>query len=309
MTGDRQATGEKGMKIGFIGTGNMGNPMAANLIRAGHQLTVHDLRREAATNLLEMGAEWADSPREAVPGNDAVLTSLPVPRDVEAVVLGEGGILEGAGSGSIVFDLSTNSPTVVRRLHEVCADRGVTLLDSPVSGGTYGAAAGTLAVMVGGDRATFDRFESTLGAIGSHVVYCGDIGAGSVCKICNNLMSMGIGVLLSEALTLGVKAGVDLSTLADVIAHSSGSSRRLTEKFSRFLFQGNFEPGFATALAAKDVRLATDLGREYGVPMDLSNLVDQRHVEAMFRGFGPEDSDAVARIQEEKAGVQLRLDV
>ena len=297
------------MKLGFIGTGNMGNPMAANLIKAGHQLTVHDLRREAATNLLEMGAEWADSPREAVPGNDAVLTSLPVPRDVEAVVLGEDGILEGAGNGTVVFDLSTNSPTVVRNLHQVCAAKGVTLLDSPVSGGTYGAAAGTLAVMVGGDRATFDRFESTLGAIGSHVVYCGDIGAGSVCKICNNLMSMGIGVLLSEALTLGVKAGVDLATLADVISHSSGSSRRLTEKFPRFLFQGNFEPGFATALAAKDVRLATDLGREYGVPMDLSNLVDQRHVEAMFRGFGPEDSDAVARIQEEKAGVQLRLNV
>ena len=307
--GNHHGTGENRMKLGFIGTGNMGNPMAANLIKAGHQLTVHDLRREAATNLLEMGAEWADSPREAVPGNDAVLTSLPVPRDVEAVVLGEDGILEGAGNGTVVFDLSTNSPTVVRNLHQVCAAKGVTLLDSPVSGGTYGAAAGTLAVMVGGDRATFDRFESTLGAIGSHVVYCGDIGAGSVCKICNNLMSMGIGVLLSEALTLGVKAGVDLATLADVISHSSGSSRRLTEKFPRFLFQGNFEPGFATALAAKDVRLATDLGREYGVPMDLSNLVDQRHVEAMFRGFGPEDSDAVARIQEEKAGVQLRLNV
>ena len=302
-------TGEKGMKLGFIGTGNMGNPMAANLIKAGHQLTVHDLRREAATNLLEMGAEWADSPKKAVPGNDAVLTSLPVPRDVEAVIAGEDGVLEGAGSGTVIFDLSTNSPTVVRNLHQVCAASGVTLLDSPVSGGTYGAAAGTLAVMVGGDRATFDRFESTLVAIGTHVVYCGDIGAGSVCKICNNLVSMGIGVLLSEALTLGVKAGVDLAILADVIAHSSGSSRRLTEKFARFLFQGNFEPGFATALAAKDVRLATDLGREYGIPMDLSNLVDQRHVEAMFRGFGPEDSDAVAKIQEEKAGVQLRLNV
>ena len=295
------------MKLGFIGTGNMGNPMAANLIKAGHQVTVHDLRREAATNLLEMGAEWADSPREAVPGNEAVLTSLPVPRDVEAVVLGENGILEGAASGAVVFDLSTNSPTVVRRLNQVCAERGVALLDSPVSGGVYGAAAGTLAVMVGGDQSVFDRFEGVLGAIGSHVVYCGPVGNGSVCKICNNLMSMGTGVLLAEALTLGVKAGVDLPILADVIANSSGSSRRLTEKFPRFLFQGNFEPGFATALAAKDVRLATDLGREYGVPMDLSNLVDQRHVEAMFRGWGPEDSDAVARIQEEKAGVQLRL--
>ena len=109
------------MKLGFIGTGNMGNPMAANLIKAGHSLTVHDLRQEAAINLLEMGAAWADSPKEAVPGNDAVLTSLPVPRDVEAVILGEGGILEAAGSGAVIFDLSTNSPTVVRRLHETCA--------------------------------------------------------------------------------------------------------------------------------------------------------------------------------------------
>jgi len=295
------------MKIGFIGTGNMGNPMAANLVKAGHQLTVHDLRREAATNLLEMGANWADSPKETVPGNEVVFTSLPVPRDVEAVVLGENGILEGASSGSVFFDLSTNSPTMVRRLHEICAAKGVTLLDSPVSGGTYGAAAGTLAVMVGGDKATFDRFKPTLEGIGTHVVYCGPIGNGAVCKICNNLMSMGTGVLLAEALTLGVKAGVDLATLADVINNSTGGSKRLADKFPRFLFKGNFEPGFATALAAKDVRLATDLGREYGVPMDLSNLVDQRHVEAMFRGWGAEDSDAVAKIQEEKSGVQLRL--
>ncbi len=296
------------MKLGFIGTGNMGNPMSANLIRAGHQLTVHDLRREAATNLLEMGAEWADSPRDAVRGNEVVFTSLPVPRDVEVVLLGEGGILEGAGEGSIYVDLSTNSPTVIRRLHEVCAAKGISVLDAPVSGGTYGAAAGTLAVMVGGEERVFNQVKPALDAIGSHVVYCGDIGSGSVCKICNNLLSMGIGVLLSEALTMGVKAGVDLAVLADVIANSSGSCRRLTEKFPRFLFQGNFEPGFATALAAKDVRLATDLGREYGIPMDLANLVDQRHVEAMFRGWGAEDSDAVARIQEEKAGVQLRLE-
>ena len=295
------------MKLGFIGTGNMGNPMAANLIKAGHQVTVHDLRREAATNLLEMGANWADSPKEAVPGNEVVFTSLPVPRDVEAVVLGENGILEGASSGQVFFDLSTNSPTMVRRLHDECAARGVTLMDSPVSGGTYGAAAGTLAVMVGGDKATFDRFKPTLDAIGTHVVYCGGIGNGAVCKICNNLMSMGTGALLAEALTLGVKAGVDLATLADVINNSTGGSKRLADKFPRFLFKGNFEPGFATALAAKDVRLATDLGREYGIPMELSNMVDQLHVEALARGWGSEDSDAVAKIQEEKSGVQLRL--
>ncbi len=295
------------MKIGFIGTGNMGNPMAANLIRGGHQLTVHDLRPQAATNLLELGASWADTPRDAVSGNELVFTSLPVPRDVEAVVLGEKGILEGANRGLIYADLSTNSPTVIRRIHQVCAEKGVIVLDAPVSGGVYGAAAGTLAVMVGGDERVFRRIKPALDAIGRHVVYCGPIGNGAVCKICNNLLSMGTGVLLAEALTLGVKAGVDLAVLADVIANSSGSCRRLTEKHPRFLFKGNFEPGFATALAAKDVRLATDLGREYGIPMELSNLIDQRHVEAMHRGWGPEDSDAVARIQEEKAGVQLRL--
>ena len=295
------------MKIGFIGTGNMGNPMAVNLVKAGHQLTVHDLRREAATNLLEMGAQWVDSPKEAVPGNEVVFTSLPAPRDVEAVVLGESGILEGAADGSIYVDLSTNSPTVIRRLHEIGAARGVTVMDAPVSGGVYGAAAATLAVMVGGDEAVFDRIKPALDAIGSHVVYCGPIGSGAICKVCNNLLSMGTGVLLAEALTLGVKAGVDLAVLADVIANSSGSCRRLTEKFPRFLFKGNFEPGFATALAAKDVRLATDLGRALGIPMELSNLIDQRHVEAMLRGWGAEDSDAVARIQEEQSGVQLRL--
>ena len=295
------------MKVGFVGLGNMGNPMAANLVKAGHQLTVHDLRREAATNLLEMGANWADVPKDVVPGNDVVFTSLPVPRDVEAVVLGDNGILEGSDASTVYMDLSTNAPTVIRRLHDICAEKGVTVMDAPVSGGVYGAAAATLAVMVGGDRAVFDRMKPTLDAIGSHVVYCGPIGNGMVCKICNNLLSMGIGVLMTEALTLGVKAGVDLATLADVIANSSGGNRRLVEKFPRYLFKGNFEPGFATALAAKDVRLATDLGREYGIPMELSNLVDQRHVEAMFRGWGPEDSDAVSKIQEEKAGIQLRL--
>lgn len=295
------------MKAGFIGVGNMGNPMAANMIKAGHQLTVHDLRRESATNLLEMGAQWSDTPAGCVSGNDAVFKSLPVPRDVEAVVMGENGIMSAAGNGDVYVDLSTNSPTVIRRIHSECAARGVTVLDAPVSGGVYGAEAGTLAVMVGGDQATYDQVKPMLDAIGTHVVYCGEIGNGMVTKICNNLLTMGIGVLMAEALSLGVKAGVPLETLADVIANSSGGSKRLTEKHPRYLFSGNFEPGFATALAAKDVRLATDLGREYGIPMEMSNIVDQRHVEALFRGWGPEDSDAVSKLQEEKSGVQLRF--
>ena len=295
------------MKIGMIGTGNMGNPMAVHLIEAGHQLTVHDLRQETANNLLELGAQWSSTPKNVAPGNEIIFTSLPGPREVEAVVLGEDGILGGAAPGSIYVDLSTNSPTVIRSIHQVCAERGVIVLDGPVSGGVYGAASGTLAVMVGGDEAVFNRIKPVLEAIGSHVVYCGPIGSGMVCKICNNLVSIGTGVILAEALTLGVKAGVELGVLADAIANSSGSCRRLTEKFTRYLFLGNFEPGFATDLAAKDVRLATDLGREYSIPLELANLVDQRHVEALRRGWGHEDSDAVTKLQEEKAGVQLRL--
>ena len=295
------------MNLGFIGLGNMGNPMASNLIKAGHKVTVHDLRRESATNLLEMGADWADTPKDTVPGNEIVFTSLPGPREVDAVMLGESGVLEGATEGSIYVDLSTNSPNAIRRVHEICAERNVIVMDAPVSGGVTGATAGTLALMVGGDEAVFDRIKPALDAIGSHVVYCGAIGAGMIVKLCNNLVSMGNGVLLAEALTLGVKAGVGLAVLADVMSNSSGASYRLTSSFYKSLFKGNTKPGFATALAAKDVRLATDLGRELGIPMDLSNLVDQRHVEALFRGWGPLDSIVVAYLQEEKAGVQLRI--
>ena len=295
------------MDIGFVGLGNMGGPMAVNMAKKGHKLTVHDLRKESAIELLEMGAEWSDTPKGVVTNNEVVFTSLPVPRDVETVVLGENGIVEGTNGDNIYVDLSTNSPTIIRRIHDECALKGIKVLDAPVSGGTYGAAEGTLAVMVGGAEATFNQIKPALDAIGSHVVYCGPIGNGMVTKICNNLLSMGIGVLMSEALTLGVKAGMDLEVLADVITNSTGGNKRLADKFPRFLFQGNFEPGFATALAAKDVRLATDLGREYGIPMELSNLVDQRHVEALFRGWGHEDSDAVAKLQEEKSGIQLRI--
>ena len=294
------------MDIGFVGLGNMGGPMAVNMAKNGHKLTVHDLRKESAIELLEMGAEWSDTPKGVVGKNEVVFTSLPVPRDVETVVLGENGIVEGTSGDNIYVDLSTNSPTTIRRIHDECALKGIKVLDAPVSGGTYGAAAGTLAVMVGGDEEIFKQIKPALDAIGSHVVYCGPIGNGMVTKICNNLLSMGIGVLMSEALTLGVKAGMDLEVLADVITISTGGNKRLADKFPRFLFQGNFEPGFATALAAKDARLATDLGREYGIPMELSNLVDQRHVEALFKGWGHEDSDAVAKLQEEKSGIQLR---
>lgn len=295
------------MKLGFIGTGNIGNPMASNLIRAGHQLTVHDLNRETTTNLLENGATWADSPKAVAEGNDIVFTSLPGPREVEAVTLGEHGLLEGMGANAVYIDLSTNSPTVIRRIHQRFQERGIIVLDAPVSGGVYGAEAATLAVLVGGDEDAYRRAKPVLEAIGTNVVYCGPIGSGMVCKICNNLLSMGITTLLAESLTLGVKAGVELKVLVDAIGKGSGNSFRLQEGLPRNLFKGDFQPGFAAALASKDVRLATDLGRELGIPMELSNLIDQTYVEVLARGWGDKNSDVVAVLQEEKAGIQLRI--
>ena len=295
------------MKVGLVGTGNMGNPMARNLMKAGHQLVVNDLRKEVAQNLVDQGATWVDTPRDIAGQVDVIFTSLPLPRNVEQVALGEEGILAGAHTGMIYADLSTNSPTMIRRISARFAEKGIVCVDAPVSGGVYGAEAGTLAVMVGGDEDAYQRIKPALDAIGTHVVYCGAIGNGMVTKICNNLVSMGTGQILGEALTLGVKAGVDLGVLADAIANSSGSNRRLTEKFSRFLFKGNFTPGFATALAAKDVGLFTELAREYDLPVASADLVGKAHQEAMTRGWGAEDSDAVVRIQEERAGIQLRL--
>jgi 3-hydroxyisobutyrate dehydrogenase len=174
------------MKLGFIGVGNMGNPMAANLVTAGHSLQVFDIRRESAANLLEAGATWANSPKEAATGVEATFLSLPMPADVERVVLADDGVLAGTKSGGAIFDMSTNSPTVVRSLCDKAKAKGVAFLDAPVSGGVRGARAGTLAIMVGGDKGVFAKYEPALKAIGANVIHCGDIGAGNVVKLVNN---------------------------------------------------------------------------------------------------------------------------
>ena len=186
------------MDLGFIGVGNMGAGMANNLIRAGHSLTIHELVRERATPLLEQGAKWADSPKDVAEASEITFTSLPAPLDVEAVALGEGGILEGAKAGSVFVDLSSNSVSLVRRMSEVFAAKGVDMLDAPVSGGVSGARSGRLAIMVGGDEAVFQRVKPVLDDFGDNVVYCGNIGAGSVCKLMHNTISSITSQAISE---------------------------------------------------------------------------------------------------------------
>ena len=297
------------MRIGFIGTGNMGKPMARNLLKAGHELVVHTRTRDRVEELLQEGASWADSPASTAKGQEVVFTCLPGPGDVEAVVLGENGVNEGVGPGSVYVDTSTSSPTTTRRIHDLLAEKDVAMLDAPLSGGEAGAVSGTLAIIVGGEEEVYRRVKPLLDVIGDpeKVVYCGPSGSGMVCKLCNNMINLSLGVLLAEALTLGVKAGVELSTLVDVISKSTGNTFRMEGIFPRGLFKGNFEPGYFLEHGLKDLRLAVQLAREMNLPMEMAALAEQRHVEAVARGLGRKNTDAVAMLQEELAGVQLRL--
>jgi 3-hydroxyisobutyrate dehydrogenase-like beta-hydroxyacid dehydrogenase len=258
------------MKVGFIGIGLMGQHMVKHIIKAGHDLVVYDINKNAASEIISMGATFADNPAQVATSSEVVFTSLPRPQDVEEVTLGEGGILTGASVNTTHFDLSTTDPETINHVSSLYVQKGASILDAPVSGGTVGAEKGTLCIMVGGDLEKYNKYKSILETMGSQVMYCGDIGSGAVCKIANNLIGMTLGVVLSEALSMGVKAGVDPMTLYDAISASTGNTAHM-KSYPETLFKGNFEPGFKLDLAAKDVGLATDMGRKLRVPMKVSN--------------------------------------
>jgi 3-hydroxyisobutyrate dehydrogenase len=296
------------MHIGFIGLGNMGGPMALNLIKAGHRLIVHDVRREAAAPHLQAGAKWTDSPAAVARESELILTSLPGPREVEAVALGANGIVHGAMAGTIYADLSTGSPTVMRKLHAAFKDRGVHVLDAPVSGGVWGAQRGTLQVMVGGDEAIFNEVKDVLKGVGDKVGYMGAIGSGTIAKLVHNMISIAARSLVAEGFTLGVKAGVKPEALLEAIRGASfGQGLMLSQMIPNVIFTGNFDTvRFALKLARKDIGLATELAREYDVPMPMATVAEQIMIEALARGWGDKDSTAPWMLQEEAAGVVVR---
>lgn len=298
------------MQIGFIGLGTMGGGMAANVLKAGYDLSVHDIRREAATPLLENGASWADTPAELAAECDVVLTSLPGPREVEAVALGEGGVLEGMRAGGVYIDMSTSSPTLIRSIAERFADKGAAVLDAPVSGGPVGARMGRLAVMVGGDRAVYERVKPALDAIGDKVGYIGGVGSGSIAKLMHNCIGYGLQTIVAECLTLGVKAGVDAAPLFEAICNGSvGRGSTFANTYPNTYLAGNFDPpSFALRLAHKDVGLALELAREYGVPMGVGSIAYQEMTAALNRGWADKDSRIAMLLQEERAGgVEVRV--
>lgn len=294
--------------VGFIGLGNMGGGMSANIQKAGYPMVVYDLREEAAKPLLEGGARLANSPAEVASLCDITLTSLPGPKEVESVSTGAEGVLEGMKPGGIYIDLSTSRPTLIREIEPKFRQKGCHVLDAPVSGGKSGAASGNLAVMVGGEREIFDRVKPILDSFGDKVFYAGSIGAGSVAKLVHNMIGHGVRQAIAEGLTLGVKAGVEAEALWECIRRGSlGRMSGLHEGIARTVFTGEFDPpSFALELSRKDIGLATDLGREFNVPMPVANLVEQIAIQGMNRGWGGRDSSVTFLLQEEQAGVEVR---
>jgi 3-hydroxyisobutyrate dehydrogenase len=284
------------MKIGFIGLGVMGARMAANLARGGHEVTGYDLRKAQVA-----GVTWADAVESAVAGAEAVFTSLPGPKEVEALAPVLGAAMKKC---SAWFDLTTNSPSCVRRVHALLAPRGIAFLDAPVSGGPGGAQSGKLAVWVGGERAAYDRFEPVLRAFSDQPCYVGPIGAGSVAKLAHNTASFTVQTALAEIFTLGVKAGVE--PLALFLAIRQGASGRM-RTFDRLVAQylpGTYDPpAFALRLAHKDISLALELAREVDVPMRIAELTQADFEEGLKRGWSERDSRTPMLLQNERAGV------
>ncbi len=297
------------MKVGFIGLGIMGASMASNLIKAGYELVVHDIKRDAAAPHLKAGAVWAETPRQVAEATEVVLTSLPGPPEMESVALGENGLLSGMAKGKVYFDLTTNSPAVVRRVHAIFAEKGVYLLDAPVSGGPSGARTRKLALWVGGDEPVFLKYKEVLDAVGDQPVHVGPIGAGSVTKLVHNCAGYAIQTALAEVFTLGVKAGVEPLALWQAVRQGAGGRQRTFDRLPHQFFRGKYDPpNFALRLAHKDVTLATELGREQGVPMRVANLALADLTEALNRGWGERDSRIAMSLQEERSGIQVRVE-
>jgi 3-hydroxyisobutyrate dehydrogenase len=287
----------------------MGGGMSLNIRHAEHDMTVYDINKDAGKRQLDAGCDWADSPKLVAQASEIVFTSLPGPPEVEAVALGPNGLLEGMKPGSVWCDLSTNSPTLMRRLHAIFAEKGIHVLDTPVSGGPVGANTGRLAIWVGGDRAVFDEHKHVLDAMGDQVKYIGPVGAGSVAKLVHNCAGYAVQTALAEVFTMGVKAGVPPLELWDAIRQGAGGRRRTFDSLSGAFMQNKFDPpSFQLRLAHKDVKLATELAKEVGVPMRLANMALEEMTEAMNRqGWAGRDSRVAMVLQKERAGVEIEV--
>jgi 3-hydroxyisobutyrate dehydrogenase-like beta-hydroxyacid dehydrogenase len=296
------------MKIGFIGVGNIGAPIAGQLLRAGHALTIHDLRRDAGRALLAAGAAWADSPAALAGECEVVVTCLPGPVEMEAVCLGAVSLVAALKPGALYIDHTTNAPELVRRVHALLAEKNVAMVDAPVSGGMEGAQTRDLLAMAGGDPEDFERARPLLEAIAKRVMYTGGIGTGSIAKIMHNSATFTLDLVMAECWTTAVKAGIDAATIVKVFTEAAlGNQMNLKVRLPATYLRGDFDARFSLALARKDLGLALQLARETETPMRLAAICEQEMIDAIARGWADDDASSFLKLQEERANIEVRL--
>jgi 3-hydroxyisobutyrate dehydrogenase len=298
------------MQLGFIGLGVMGSPMAKNLIKAGHELTIYarNPNKAGVQEVIKAGAKFAPSIRAVAMASEIVITIVTNSGDVEEVVAGPHGLLEGARKGLIIIDMSTIAPSTSRKLAAEAQEKRVHFLDAPVSGGSQGAINGTLTIMVGGDQTIFERVRPVLEGMGKkeNIFYVGASGAGEITKIINQVLVGTISASIAEALVLGVKAGADLEIMTKIIGVSTGASWQLSNQFPLRAFNGSFQPGFMTDLLHKDLGLALNLAAEQRMPIAMTALSRQLFEMSRAAGYGQEDYTALLKVLEQMAGVEVR---
>ena len=291
--------------VGFIGLGNLGTPMAQNIQRAGFPMVVYDVLEGATRALLEGGARLATSPGEVAAVSDVVMSCVPGPSEVEEITLGRDGILSGLNPGDVYVDLSTSRPSLIRRIGRIFEEKGAHVLDAPVLASPDTAVDRQIIVMPSGDKDVYEQLLPVFEAFADKVVYQGDLGMGTTCKLVNNMITLAVRQVVAEGLTLGMKAGLDLDALMEAGSRGILGSQR--EGLERTVFAGRFEPpSFRQALARKDIALANELARELNVPMPVANIVEQVSIQCGNRGWGDMDTHVIYRLQEEAAGVEIR---
>jgi 2-hydroxy-3-oxopropionate reductase len=291
-------------KVGFVGLGIMGKPMARNLMEAGYDLVVYNRSREKVDELVAEEAEGAGSPREVAESCDVVFTMLPGPPEVREVVAGEDGLLQGAGEGSLLVDMSTSSPVLARELARTAWEKGVGMLDAPVSGGDVGAIEGTLSIMAGGSEEDFGRAKPLFDVMGKTVVHVGESGTGQTVKACNQIVVALTIEAVSEALVLGSKAGVDPAKVIEVLSEGMAGNSVMEVKAEKFLSH-DFEPGGKVEFHHKDLGIALEASREYGVPLPITAIVDQMFEALIAKGRSGWDHSALLTLLEEWAGHEI----
>jgi 2-hydroxy-3-oxopropionate reductase len=287
--------------VGFVGLGIMGAFMAGNLLEAGQELVVHNRTRTKAERLAQRGARAADSPREVAEGSDVIITMLPGPPQVEEVVAGDGGLLEGAREGSLIIDMSTSSPILAQELARAARNKAVGMLDAPVSGGDVGARDGTLSIMVGGEDDEFERARPLFEVMGETVVHVGGTGAGQVVKACNQIVVALVIEAVAEALVLGSKASVAPDRVVEVLSGGLAANKVLDVKGEKFLSH-DFTPGGKVEYHRKDLGIALEAGREYGVTLPVAAFVEQMFGVLEAKGRGGWDHSALLTLLEERSG-------